>query len=93
MFKDTDFASASDFKEAMSGVYLYYEIAAPVDTDISQYLDRDLPDNDVIDVSAGGYLEFENANNIGVPYSVTYQSKPDSKTSEQTAISKVESNG
>ncbi|MBS7336599.1 MAG: hypothetical protein KIG81_01930 [Thermoguttaceae bacterium] len=79
---DRDYANEIEFKQAMSGVYLYYELATPVETDISQYLDRDLPDNDVIDVSAGGYLEFENESNIGVPYSVTYQSKPETQKGE-----------
>ena len=55
------------------------KLDTPVETDISEYLDRDLPDNDVIDVTAGGQLEFENVNDIGVPYSVTYQSKPETQ--------------
>ena len=76
---DRDYTNETEFKQAMSGVYLYYELATPVETDISQYLDRDLPDNDVIEVSAGGCLEFENENDIGVPYSVTYQSKPETQ--------------
>ena len=66
----------ADCKTYTQGKKVIYELATPVETDISEYLDRDLPDNDVIAVSAGGYLEFENGNNMGVPYSVTYQSKP-----------------
>ena len=66
--------------------YAYYELATTTETDISEYLDRDLPDGDVIDVTAGGCLEFENGNDIGVPYSVTYQSKPIIKPANQLPL-------
>ena len=61
---------ATAFKQAMQGVYLYYPLATTVETDISEYID-----SDVIVVSAGGHLEFENEDDLGVPYSATYQYK------------------
>lgn len=69
--------SAETFQAAMSGVYLYYELATPVETDISEYID-----SDVIVVSAGGHLEFENENDMGVPYSATYQCEPETQEGE-----------
>jgi hypothetical protein len=57
--------------------YAYYELATPTETDISEYID-----SDVIIVSAGGHLEFENENDLGVPYSATYQSEPETQGGE-----------
>lgn len=34
--RDTAFANASEFKEAMNGVMLYYELATPIETDITE---------------------------------------------------------
>lgn len=68
---------AASFKTAMNGVYLYYELATTVETDISEYID-----SDVIVVSAGGHLEFENENDMGVPYSATYQCEPETQGGE-----------
>lgn len=87
---------ATSFKQAVQGVYIYYELATPVETNISDLLVLTFPTYDIINVIAGGYLEFENENDIGVPYSVTYQYKPDAPTTVQTiaptAISEVDSN-
>lgn len=52
-------------------------LAEPVETDISEYID-----SDVIVVSAGGRLEFENEDGMGVPYSATYQCEPDTQGGE-----------
>ena len=71
--------TAEKAKAYLKGQEIVYELQTPVETDISEYLDRDLPDGDVIEVTAGGNLEFENGNDIGVPYSVTYQSKPETQ--------------
>lgn len=64
--------SATDFKSAMSGVYLYYELATPQETDISAYL----TDDNLIEVEAGGTLTFPNSNGtdyqIPVPSAETY---------------------
>jgi hypothetical protein len=67
---DQSDVTATQFKASLDGVYLYYELATPTETDISEYID-----GDVIEVSAGGRLEFENENDMGVPYSATYQYK------------------
>ena len=67
-FKDTAYATKEEFKQAVQGKYFYYEALVPVETDISEYID-----SDVIEVTAGGHLEFENENDVGVPYSATYQ--------------------
>ena len=64
---DTTYSSASDFKTAMSGVYLYYELATPVITDISSLLDEVH-----IPIEAGGTLELVNTYNNAVPMSVTF---------------------
>lgn len=69
--------SAEMFQAAMQGKYLYYEVAEPVETDISEYID-----SDVIEVSAGGFLEFENEDDMGVPYSATYQCEPETQGGE-----------
>lgn len=56
---------------------VYYELATPVETDISEYIE-----SDVIEVSAGGRLEFENEDDMGVPYSATYQCEPETQGGE-----------
>jgi len=40
---DHSFTNATTFKNAMSGVYLYYELATPIETDISPALDLTYP--------------------------------------------------
>jgi hypothetical protein len=54
--RDIDYTDAAAFKTAMSGVLLYYELATPVETDISAYL----TDDNLIAVEPGGTLTFEN---------------------------------
>ena len=63
---NNSYTSASDFKTAMSGVYLYYELATPVETDISQYID-----NNFIEVEENGTITFNNTYNQAVPSEVT----------------------
>ena len=70
--KDDSFnGDATAFKTAMSGVYAYYPLATPIETDISQYLTDNL-----VEVGAGGTLTFPNANgddyHIPVPSTETY---------------------
>ena len=72
---DGTYADEVAFKTAMSGVYLVYELAEPVETDISEYIDRDFPNENLIDLYQGGEVEFENQNDMAVPYSLTYQYK------------------
>lgn len=69
--RDESYVTANDFKSAMSGVYAYYQLATPIETDISQYLTDNL-----IEVGAGGTLTFPNSNgndyHIPVPSTETY---------------------
>ena len=70
--KDNAYDDATAFKSAMSGVYLYYELATQVETDISEYL----TDDNLINVESGGALTFPNSNGtdyqIHVPSEETY---------------------
>lgn len=65
--KDTTSMSSSEFKTYISGVMFYYELATPVETDISQYIN----DNS-IEVEAGGTLTFTNTYNQAVPSDIDY---------------------
>ena len=64
---DNRFSTAEAFKTAMSGVYLYYELATPIETDISAYLTTD-----TIDVEPNGTLEFTNTYSQDVPSDIDY---------------------
>lgn len=73
IIRDTSYTDAATFKTAMSGVYMYYELATPIETDISAYLtDADA----LINVEAGGTVTFENSlgddYRIPMPSTVTY---------------------
>ena len=52
----------------LTGKTIYFELATPIETDISQYID-----NNVIEVEAGGYLVFENQYPQAVPSNITYR--------------------
>lgn len=70
MIKDTSFGSnVAAFKNANIGVYLYYELETPVETDISSYID-----DTYIDVKPNGTLTFNNTYEQDVPSEVTYYS-------------------
>ena len=58
--KDTAYTDAAEFKQAMQGVILYYELANPIVTDISNLIDDDFLRN--IEVEAGGSITFKNGN-------------------------------
>lgn len=58
--KDTAYTDATAFKQAMSGVMLYYELANPIITDISTMLPDDFLRN--VEVEAGGSITFKNSN-------------------------------
>lgn len=66
---DSNYTDAATFKSAMSGVILYYELAEPVITDISDLL----PADNLISVEGGGTITFENEYKYAVPSDVTYQ--------------------
>lgn len=64
--KDTAYTDATSFKQAMSGVMLYYELANPIVTDISSLIPDDFLRN--IEVEAGGSITFKNSNdNYHIP--------------------------
>lgn len=64
--KDTAYTDATAFKQAMSGVILYYELANPIITDISTLIPDDFLQN--IEVEAGGSVTFKNSNdNYHIP--------------------------
>lgn len=58
--KDTDYTDATAFKQAMSGVMLYYELETPIVTDISNIIPDDFLRN--MTVEAGGSITFKNSN-------------------------------
>lgn len=64
--KDTAYTDATAFKQAMSGVMLYYELANPIVTDISTLIPDDFLRN--IEVEAGGSVTFKSSNdNYHIP--------------------------
>ena len=70
---DTDYSTADDFKSAMSGKYLYYELATPVETDISALL----PSNSLT-VESGGTVTYKQTDSeLAVPSKIKYKVKLD----------------
>lgn len=70
---DTSYTDVTAFKQAMQGVILYYELANPIITDISNLIDDDFLRN--IEVEAGGSVTFKNSNDsylIPVPSEEEY---------------------
>lgn len=57
---DTSYTDATAFKQAMQGVILYYELATPIITDISDLIPDDFLRN--LTVEAGGSMTFKNGN-------------------------------
>nr|DAH41038.1 MAG TPA: L SHAPED TAIL FIBER PROTEIN [Caudoviricetes sp.] len=71
--KDTAYTDTTAFKQAMSGVILYYELEDPIVTDISSLIPDDFLRN--IEVEAGGSITFKNGNDdyrIPVPNEEEY---------------------
>lgn len=63
---DTIYTDATAFKQAMQDVMLYYELATPIVTDISDLLTDDFLRN--IEVETGGSVTFKNGNdNYHIP--------------------------
>jgi hypothetical protein len=67
--RDFSYTDAATFKAAMAGVMLYYELAEPIITDISDLITAD----NLIGVEGGGTLTFENEYGYAVPSEVEYQ--------------------
>ena len=74
--RDIDYSDAAIFKSAMSGVMLYYELATPIETDISVILGAT-----GIACASGGSLTFSNSNGtnykLPVPVSMDYVADAD----------------
>ena len=71
--KDSAYTDATAFKQAMSGVMLYYELADPIVTDISTLIPDDFLRN--LTVEAGGSVTFKGGNDdyrIPVPSEEEY---------------------
>jgi hypothetical protein len=70
-----DYATLNNLIQSLAGVKLNYELATPVETDISALID-----DNAIEVESGGSLTFENTNGdsyrIPVPSSVVTMEKP-----------------
>jgi hypothetical protein len=69
--EDYGFTSADDVESAMSGVMLYYELAEPIVTDISDIL----PADNLIAVEGGGTITMVNEHEYAVPSEIIYQVK------------------
>ena len=67
---DASIESVGNFKQAMSGVMLYYELTEPIITDISDIIDNRF--QKPLEVEAGGTLMFKNSN--GDNYRIPVQS-------------------
>lgn len=67
---DNAYESVVEFKASIQGVLLYYELAEPVEVNLSDVL----PNDHFIEVEAGGTVTFKQASTqLPVPSSVTYQ--------------------
>lgn len=68
---DSDYTDVASFKAAMAGVMLYYELAEPIVTDISDIL----PADNLIGVEGGGTITMVNEHEYAVPSEIIYQVK------------------
>lgn len=69
--KDSGYTTGSALKTALTGTPLYYELATPVETDISAYLTGDV----ITDVRPGGTLTFVNEDETPVFAVIKYVGK------------------
>lgn len=87
---DTAYTDATAFKQAMSGVILYYELAEPIVTDISSLIPDDFLRN--IEVEPLGSITFKNSNDnyhISVPSELSYTVKFNSNASKEYVDSEL----
>lgn len=75
-------ADAAAFRAAMSGQMLYYELATPVITDISDIL----TDDNFISVEGGGTVTFKNEHEYAVPSIVSFTVDSDNKAVEDASV-------
>ena len=84
--RDNSFTDAEAFKNSLQGEYLYYELAEPIVTDISDIIGDTF--QEPFEVEANGSLTFKNVNGDGyqlaVPSNVQYTIKLNEVTSWQT---------
>lgn len=70
MINDSSYVDVASFKSAILGKKVLYELAEPIEVDLSDVL----PDDHFIEVEAGGTVTFKQASTqLPVPSSVTYQ--------------------
>lgn len=69
LVRDSDYADAATFKSAMQGAMLYYELATPEVTDISDLL----PEDNFIEVEGNGSITAVNEYGYDVPSEIEYQ--------------------
>lgn len=69
LIANSNYSDATTFKTAMSGVYLYYELATPVETDISSYITNN---DKFLEVEPLGTITFTNTYEQEVPSEITY---------------------
>lgn len=74
--RDSSYEDSNTFKTSMSGVMLYYELAEPIITDISDLLQSD----NLIPVEGGGTVTMVNEYGYAVPSEITFH------TGHNTAI-------
>lgn len=71
---DSSYSDLISFKNALQGVYLYYELAEPIVTDISELIGDTF--QEPFEVETGGSLTFKNTNGdgyrIAVPSDIQY---------------------
>jgi hypothetical protein len=67
--RDDAYADAASFKAAMDGVMLYYELAEPIITDISDLITSD----NFIEVERGGFIVAKNEIETPVSLTIEYQ--------------------
>ena len=65
--KDSSYTDAATLKAALNGVYLIYELATPIETDISDYIQ-----DNFIEVQSGGILTAVNEYNYDTQFEVEY---------------------
>ena len=64
--QDTNYTNGETFKTAMNGVMLYYELAKPIITPITEDM------LEPFEVESGGTITYENAAKLSIPNSVEY---------------------
>lgn len=80
---DSSFSDVETFKNSLQGVYLYYELAEPIVTDISDIIGDTF--QEPFKVEANGLLTFKNSNGDGYKLAVPNDEQYTIKLSEVTS--------